>query len=282
VRAHGQVGDIPAAGAADHVCWVYEDDEEFDRAVLEFVAGGLERGERVFCVGDRVVESLHVTLGDLDDLVARGALETLPLADAYDSTGTFVPEDQLAFYDTATRRARDDGFAGLRVVAEISALAADPEVRPELVRWEHLADDFAASGSGFSALCAYRGDLDREALTDVATVHPLVHAPEGLPTFRVFVDDEAIVLAGCIDTFAADRLAGVLATSPVGSPAVLDLGPVEFLDVAACRALALWARDLSERAVPLEVRGSSSLVRRMWQLLALDVITTVTFTGENA
>ena len=50
------------------------------------------------------------------------------------STSPFAPEQQLAFFDAATRQAVDDGFTGLRVAAEVSALAADPETRPALVR----------------------------------------------------------------------------------------------------------------------------------------------------
>ena len=49
----------PNAGTADHVCWVYDDDATFDAAASEFLAGGLARGERLLCVGERVIESLH-------------------------------------------------------------------------------------------------------------------------------------------------------------------------------------------------------------------------------
>jgi len=183
VRAHGLVGEIPAAAAADHVCWVYEDDE-------------------------------------------------------------------------ATRRALDEGFTGLRVVAEVSALAASTRHRP---------------------------DLGAEALADVATGHPLVHAPEAVPPFRVFVEGTTIALAGSIDTFGAGRLSRVLAGSRVQPPtAVLDLTAVEFLDVAACRALARWARDLAARSIALEMRGTSPLTRRVWQVLALSEVAAVTFAGEGA
>jgi hypothetical protein len=36
------------------VCWICDDDVEFDAAVHEFFAGGMVRGERVVCVGERV------------------------------------------------------------------------------------------------------------------------------------------------------------------------------------------------------------------------------------
>ncbi|MCW2740932.1 MAG: hypothetical protein JWR45_1354 [Blastococcus sp.] len=288
VRAHGLVTDVPEAGVADHVCWVYDgDDDALDRAVARFLKGGLDRGERLLCVGDRVIDSLrrHASgLPDVDGLLTDGTLQTLTLRDAYDAAAAFLPEDQFAYYDAATRRALDDGYQGLRVVAEISALAADPVHRPALVRWEHLADDYIASGSGFTAMCTYSSGLARAALDDVTAVHPVVRAEGGAPAFQVFFDGEdAMVLTGSVDAFSADRLARVLASSPAEPPGVvLDLGRVEFMDVAGCRALARWAASLSARSVAVELAGSSALVRRMWQLLSLDAVAPVTFAGSRS
>jgi anti-anti-sigma regulatory factor len=110
-----------------------------------------------------------------------------------------------------------------------------------------------------------------------------VHAPAGIPPFQVFFDDNRVALTGSVDTFSADRLARVLASSPVGAQgAVLDLGRVQFVDVAASRVIARWAQDLNARSLPLEVRGASPLLRRMWQVLALGEIAPVRFVGAAA
>jgi hypothetical protein len=286
VRAHGVLSGIPEAGTSDHVCWVYDNHTAFDRAVQEFLVGGLARGERLLCVGERVIESLRdgaLPSAEVAALVADGTLETQTLAQASEAAGPFLPENQLAYYETATRRAIDAGYRGLRVIAEVSVLAADPAVRPDLVRWEHAADDYIAQGTGFTAICAYSSQLVPEALADVTAVHPLVHGPGDAPGFRIFFDDDRLVLAGSVDTFGAGRLAGVLALSPVGSGgAVLDLRLAEFLDVAACRVLARWAGTLHDRSIPLEIRNASSLLQRMWQLLALDDVAPVAFAGAAA
>jgi anti-anti-sigma factor len=282
VRPSGLVSELPTPQGTDHLCWIYEDDESFDATVERFLTGGLERGERLLCVGDDVVERMRgedPLLVDAAGLVARGALDLLTVAEAYDAAGAFSPERQFAYYAAETQRALDDGYTGLRVVAELTPLAADAERRPELVRWEHLADAFMASGSGMTAMCAYRAELSAEALAEVASVHPLVRtAGGGSPGFRVFFDADEIVLAGSVDTFTAGRLAAVLATSPVDSTAVvLDLDAVEFVDVAAVRVLARWARDLHDRSVDVEIRGASPLVRRMWRVLGLDQLVPVAF-----
>jgi ABC-type transporter Mla MlaB component len=286
MRAHGLVDHVPGAEPADHLCWVYADDAAFDDAARDFLAGGLERGERVLCVGERVIEGLRTPgtfADDLSDLIALGCVETLTLAEAYEAAGPFRPELQLAFYDAATRRALDAGYRGLRVIAEVSDLAADPARRADLVRWEHMADDYAAHGSGFSAMCAYRADLGPAALADVASVHPMIHAAAEAPSFRLFAEDDRLVLAGSVDTFSSDRLARVLAATTVtGDVAVLDLSALEFIDVGACRVLARWATGFAERSVTVELTGSSALLRRMWQVLDLDRVAKVTFAEARA
>ncbi len=283
VRPHGRVVEVPEPGPADHVCWVYDDARELDDAAAEFLGGGLARGERLLVVGDGMIETLDrhtLPFGGTDALVATGALEILDLGAAYVGGAQFTPQQQLAFYEAATRKALEDGFTGLRVAADISTLAADPESRADLVRWEHLADDLVARGSGFTAMCAYRADLGREALADVASVHPLVHGPEGVPSFHVFYDADRVVLTGSVDTFTAPRLDRVLADSPAARPStVLDLGRLEFLDVAGCRVLARWAAGLSR---PLHVTGASRLVQRMWHLLGLQAVAPVVFEGSPA
>ncbi len=86
MRAHGGAVYIPEAGTSDHICWICgEDDAAFHRAVRRFLAGGLERGERLLCVGERVIDSLSTDadgFGGADALVAGGALRILTTAEA--------------------------------------------------------------------------------------------------------------------------------------------------------------------------------------------------------
>jgi anti-anti-sigma regulatory factor len=274
VRAAGLLTDLAGAAHADHVCWVYEDEADFVDIARRYLEEGLARGERLLYVGGPHPPDLRTEdgpLADVDGLIARGALQVLHLPAGSRISGAVTPAEQLAFYDSATAAARAAGYTGLCVVAEISGLAADPVRRPDLVRWEHLADEFIGSGSGMRALCAYRSGLEREALTDVASVHPLVHDDAGGPPFRAWFEGEAIVLAGALDTFGADRLEQVLTDTHVDWPTVtLDLRHVEFVDVGGCRAIARWARRLRDRGAGLELTGTSRVFGKMWRVLGFD------------
>ena len=63
---------------------------------------------------------------------------------------------------------------------------------------------------------------------------------------------------------------------------MLDLGQVEFVDIAASRVIARWAQDLEARSLPLEVRGASPLLQRMWEVLGLTQVAPVAFTRAGA
>jgi DcmR-like sensory protein/STAS domain-containing protein len=257
---------------ADHACWVYDDDAAFAEAARQYLAEGLDRGDRLLCVGDAAALEQVRRAAGTDRRVSRDALQFVPITGAYPAGGRLVPDAQLAFYQQATRRALADGYRGLRVVAELTQLATGPGGSGDLLRWEHLADGFMAAGSGMSALCAYRRDgLPDGVLADVACAHPLVHAGPDETQFRVFFDGGGLAVG-------AERLSRVLAGSPVPGPAArIDLGRVEFMDAAGCRTVAAWAHALEQRAVPVTVTGASRMVRRMWQLLGFAEVTGVSF-----
>lgn len=277
MRPSGLLARPAGVERGDHVCWAYEDDAAFEDAAVRFLAEGLARGDRLLWVGDGAEERLRRSpgaLADVDGLTARGTLRVLSVAEGYSAAGTaaagpMTPERQLAFYDAATRRAIDDGYRGLRVVAEITTLAADEAQRAQLLRWEHLADDYVAHGPGFSALCAYRADLlPSDVVADVVSLHPLAHA-DGLATaFHLWFDEGVLRLGGDVDAFSAGRLARLLATTHVDAQVVaLDLADLAFIDLAGVRALATWSQELSDGGRRLVLRGASRLVRRMWELL---------------
>jgi anti-anti-sigma factor len=271
---------------ADHVCWAYDDDDSFEQAAVRFLSTGLDRGERLLWVGDGAEARLRRARGPLsgvDELAARGALELIPVSAGYAAARTFAPEEQFAFYDGRTRQALADGYAGLRVVAEVTALAGDPRHSEDFLRWEHLADDYVAHGPGFAAFCAYRRvEVPPSVVADAAALHP-VSFPQGTPpAFRLWFDDGRIAVSGEIDTAAADRFRRLLGSTHVDAALVtLDLNRVDFMDLAGVREVARFARSVTARAARLEIAGSSRLFRQMWHVLGQDALSGVSFVEEQ-
>jgi anti-anti-sigma factor len=288
VRASGLLSEPAGVEDADHVCWAYRDDAAFEEAAVRFLRAGLDRGERLMWVGDGAAERLRHAggeMGHVDQLTARGALELVPVADGYATAGPFSPQDQLAFYDARTRQARTDGYTGLRVVAEVTALASDAEHSTAFLQWEHLADDFVASGAGFSAFCAYSvADLPAQVVGDAVAVHPVASVPGVPPAFRLwFEPDEQgqrIAVAGEVDVVGADRFRRLVDSTHVDTPVLtLDLSRVTFIDLAGARAVAAVGRAVAAGGGRVVVEGASRLFRRIWGVIGFADVAGVSF-GE--
>jgi anti-anti-sigma regulatory factor len=259
----------------DHVCWVYTDDEEFLEAGLSFLADGLTAGQRVMYVSERTRSWMLDKLSRLEPaerLLARGALTVTPIWDLYDPHAPALPEKQLTTYAIATGRALAEGYTGLRVLAEITELVAEPDRHTDYARWEHLADHYVAAGHPVTVLCAINGrHVDHTDVTDIATLHPLVCGPDGLAEFRLFFDGDRLALAGTVDTYGSSRLRRLLAVSHLREPKVtLDISQVEFIDARVLHALFHWGSQVASQAGRVIIEGGSAVTYRAWRALHFD------------
>ncbi|MDQ1695313.1 MAG: hypothetical protein QOJ03_666 [Frankiaceae bacterium] len=278
--------DVGGLGTSDHVCWAYEDARDFSRPALRWLADGVALGQRLIYVSGRSRERMRrdvAPLPDVADLLKRGTLQLVCLEDVYDLSAPMVPEEQLATYAAATDHALADGYTGLRVLAEVTDLVADPARRPAHLRWEHLADEFMAA-KPLAAMCAYRREaLGDEVIGDLAAVHPLVHAAAASTPFRLYFEAGRMVLSGSVDAFSSDLLARLLAASHVQSrEVVLDVGGLDFIDARGVATLADWGGRLRAGKGGLRLVGASPLLRRIWSVLRLDNVAGISLSAEPA
>lgn len=288
VRASGVVTDAGGLGLSDHLCWPYDDAPEYGTAALRWLEDGLALGQRLLYVSGRSAEEMREDVDALprvEQLTTDGTLTLLSLATVYDLSAPIVPEQQLATYDALTRDALSAGHSGLRVLAEVTGLVADPDRRDDHIRWEHLAEDYMSRGNPLSAFCAYQrpviGDAAVAALT---SVHPVVREFDAASQLRVFFDRGQLVVSGSVDTFTSARFLELLMSSHATAapddttahgglpPTVLDVGSVEFIDARGATTLAEAVRTLRARGVELSVGGASSVLRRIWSVLHLDEV----------
>jgi anti-anti-sigma factor len=276
MRARGVAGSVGGLGVSDHVCWTFGSDEEygeFHDAALYFAADGMALRQRLFYVSERrdhdVLAHLR-SLGDPEALRRDGALVVQQLADVYPGGGPITdPEAQLVAFDGAVSEAIADGFAGVRVVAEVSPLAADPAWRDGHAAWEQLADRYMAASNPLAALCGYDTRIvGRDGASMLASVHPVRH--DATATFSVFADDGAVCLEGEVDAFQVPLLERALAAvpdAPGGEPLVVDLTELRFIDVAGTGVLARHIAGRIAGGAEVHVRRARPLVRRLWGML---------------
>jgi MEDS: MEthanogen/methylotroph, DcmR Sensory domain len=241
MREHGVVSSAAGLGLHGHACWTYADDAELSRAADDYLADGARLGQRLLFVGPEEMFA-HV-----DDA------ECLPLSAFVEPGQPTDPDRMLDIYTAATDEALAAGYTGLRVVAEVTELAADPGCQ---CRWESVADRFMVERP-LSALCCYdRRRLATEVVADLCAVHPVVNEP--VP-FRIYATGDGLLLEGEIDFFSTDALRRLLPLTH--GDGVLDLSGAGFIDHHG-------ARVLHDSGVPLA--GTPESMRRASELMGLE------------
>lgn len=169
--------------AHGHACLLYRTRAEHARAVGEFVAEGLARGERCLYVvhhhqPGEVVRLLRAEGIDVDRAIERGALLVRGQRETYLRGSRFDARRMLDYLAAEARDARWAGFKGLRATGEMTWASGPEPGREALLLYEELLNDFTEA-HGIHGLCQYNVDrFEPELVEGVARVHPrVVSAP---------------------------------------------------------------------------------------------------------
>ncbi|MBC7262201.1 MAG: MEDS domain-containing protein, partial [Chloroflexi bacterium] len=108
-----------------HVCFIYETDEEYRALLSLFLQQGLERGEKVVYIAD--VHDPATILGYLQNdgidaapYVASGQFSILTPEETYLQGGNFDPERMIARLQAETEQALTEGYSALRITGEMT------------------------------------------------------------------------------------------------------------------------------------------------------------------
>jgi len=272
VRAHGCIDSGSHLGTDGHACWIFDQQQEFVDAALEYLTDGLRAEQRIAYVGSEPVEEqreLLAPLGDVGGLIDNGALQLFELTDLYEVGEPVDADVQVATYLAAADAAIADGYTGLRVAAQVTDLVAEPRTREAHVRWESIADRYCTTHP-LSAFCGYqRGALPEQLLGDLAAVHPASN--EGHPgvPFHLFSDSGNVALSGEVDFFSAPDFGRLLELACEGGAEVsLDLTELDFIDHHGLARLAAHTQRLSA-AGGCAVHNPPPVVDRLCDLLEL-------------
>src|SRR4030042_6378797 len=109
----------------DHLCLIYESQEEWRAAVVPFIAMGLKRGEKcIYIVDTSTADEIRKYLAEegLDVALAEksGQLSILHETEAYTREGSFDPDRMIALLISETEKAIAEGYPALRVTGEMT------------------------------------------------------------------------------------------------------------------------------------------------------------------
>jgi PAS domain S-box-containing protein len=169
--------EITDLQVGDHLCCIYETEEEHRKVLAPFLAQGLERNERVLYIVDaRAAETILGYLRedgvDVEAYCNQGQLTIFSANEAYMRDGVFDPDRMIALLRAETQRALEDGYSALRVTGEMSWALRGLPGSERLMEYEAKLNTFLPE-SKCLAICQYdRRLFDAEVLLDVLTTHP--------------------------------------------------------------------------------------------------------------
>ncbi|WP_226011470.1 MEDS domain-containing protein [Halomicrobium salinisoli] len=172
----GPVESVDGHDCNDHFAHVYETPEEKFEAAVPFVRHGIERGDRVLYVVDESTEAdvraaLRAGGVDVDEATAAGALSFHTVQETYLRNETFDVDEMIDFYGD-TVAAATEAYEGLRIVAEMTWIAADDTPVEAVMEYEQRINDLFAETDSL-AICQYdRERFDPEVVRNVVESHP--------------------------------------------------------------------------------------------------------------
>jgi len=164
--------------SGDHVCCLYENEQQRAEVIIPFISQGIAAGERVLYLGEP--GSMAALRGELDPLLAgTGTATNDPLVViSRDRMGIsrkhFEPEMVLNLLEREIRRAASAGYRSLRVVSEMSWILEAVSSATLLIEYESRLDEFLQLNP-VSTICLYdRKHFDADLLMGALHCHPLV------------------------------------------------------------------------------------------------------------
>jgi len=167
----------------DHICSVYETNEELVSTASAFLADGLARKERCWYVPSgcetRAIRAAMERRGiDVAAESRRSALHLFESNDTY-VHGGFDPEQTMRVFSDAIEQALNDGFNGFRAAADMSWALTIGNGTESLIVYEALLR-MLFSTSRATGLCLYdRRRMPLQVVNGALLTHPILQVAGG-------------------------------------------------------------------------------------------------------
>jgi hypothetical protein len=163
----------------DHLCCIYESEEEHQALLTPYLRQGLEKGEKVLYVVDahkeeEIINYLRDDGVEVETFLASGQLVMLTPYETYKREESFNPDKMIGLLREETERSLNEGYSALRATGEMTWALRDPRDSDLLIEYEAKLNDFFAVNKCL-AICQYdRRRFESSLLLNVLATHPIV------------------------------------------------------------------------------------------------------------
>lgn len=163
----------------DHLCLIYETQDQLAASAIPFVQIGLERGEKCLYLADEsttanLLDAMRAKGVDVDSAVEKGRLTIAGKGQTYLKKGYFDPEEMINYWAGNVGEAKAAGYPALRFAGEMTwALGGDPGTE-RLIEYEARLNRFFTEYDAV-CICQYNNRrFSSEIILQVLRTHPLV------------------------------------------------------------------------------------------------------------
>ena len=162
----------------DHLCQIYETEEEHRKLLTPYLIQGLRNNEKVFYIVDThtaevILEYLNSEGFDPNPYLDSGQFSMITRNEAYVKEGNFDPDRMIELLRSETEKAIKEGYGALRVTGEMTWALRGLPGSEKLIEYEAKLNDFFP-GSKALAICQYdRNQFSPEILLNILKTHPI-------------------------------------------------------------------------------------------------------------
>jgi hypothetical protein len=197
----------------DHVCTLFSSREEQIAAAIEYIQGGLERGERcLYVCGEQAPDEFRGELRragiNVEDEEKRGALVLITKREGHLKGGMFSAAKMIEMLRAAVDDALKAGFAGLCAAGDMTWLLDDAPGSHEIVEYEALLNHFYAHNRALG-LCQYnRRTLPAKILDTCMATHKHIRVAGPMILENPFYELPELAMSHVHDGSGADEKLG--------------------------------------------------------------------------
>src|SRR5581483_3395837 len=163
----------------DHVCTLYSSPEEQLTAAIEYIRGGLARGERcLYVCGEHDIPEFRAALYkagiNVYDEEARGAIILITKHDGHLQGGRFDPAAMIDMLNTAVADALAAGFTGLCAAGDMNWLLDEAPGSERIAEYEAQLNHFYANHKALGLCLYHREKMPAATLDHCLATHKYV------------------------------------------------------------------------------------------------------------
>jgi anti-anti-sigma factor len=231
--------------SGQHLCAVYQDQDERRRLAAAVVRDALAAGDRVMYMApgppDGALALLEAGGIETGRPLRGGQLLVHSFGEVYGNPATMDLARLVAAFRVALSQSLAAGFPGLRITGEMGGRSGPAGSLERLVRWERMMSQMLGE-VGIGAICQYdQRQLDGPAAAIIAAEHTGVATGGQRPPPALFIASApppALRVEGELDLTNGDALTRVLRARLAAGPRLrVDLGAVTFADVGSLREI---------------------------------------------